>query len=67
MIEDARNIRRVAEPAAIDEVLKAASCAYVSFDEWRRIDAAEIERGKQANRPRVKYIDVDEMRRAVNG
>jgi ferredoxin--NADP+ reductase len=67
MIEDARNIRRVAVPAAIEEVLKAASCKHVSFDEWRRIDAAEIERGKQANRPRVKYIDVDEMRRAVNG
>lgn len=48
--------------AEIEEMLKEAACEYVSFDEWRKIDAAEVERGKAQNRPRVKFIDINDMR-----
>ncbi|MCC7509955.1 MAG: FAD-dependent oxidoreductase [Planctomycetes bacterium] len=62
MLEDVKNVRRVEAGRDIMELLKAAGCAYVSFDEWQQINAREIERGKAANRPRVKYISLEEMR-----
>ncbi|KAK9830361.1 hypothetical protein WJX72_011281 [[Myrmecia] bisecta] len=33
----------------------------VSFADWQKIDAAEVERGKAVGKPREKFTDVDEM------
>jgi hypothetical protein len=33
----------------------------VGYDDWRRIDAAEIERGAALGKPREKFVSVDEM------
>jgi ferredoxin--NADP+ reductase len=63
LLEDVKSVRRVDEPnKPIEDLLKSASCEFVTFDEWQKINAAEIERGKPGNRPRVKFLDVNEMR-----
>ncbi len=33
----------------------------ISYDDWRRIDAAEMERGKPKGKPREKYTRISEM------
>lgn len=69
MLKDIPHLRRVGVDVrpdkGIEEVLRDAGCKYVTFEEWQEIDALEIERGKAGNRPRSKFIDIDEMRRAV--
>ena len=40
---------------------------YFSFDDWRKLDAYEVNRGKQAGRPRVKLTSVAEMLAVRNG
>ncbi len=67
MLEDVKNVRRVESGKPIEELLSASKCEYVSFDEWQKINAAEIERGQAGNRPRIKFLDVQEMRRALGG
>jgi ferredoxin--NADP+ reductase len=37
----------------------------VDYDTWKKIDAAEIDRGKAEGKPRVKFVNVDEMLAAV--
>lgn len=34
---------------------------FVSYDDWCKIDAAEIERGNDFGKPREKFVDVTEM------
>lgn len=34
---------------------------YVTFDDWKIIDAAEVERGKRREAPRVKFSQIPEM------
>ncbi len=69
MLEDVPHIRRAGVDSQpdkkLEELLEGSGCEHVTFDEWKQIDALEIERGKTGNRPRVKFIDVDEMRRAM--
>jgi hypothetical protein len=33
----------------------------VGYDDWRRIDAAEVERGAPIGKPREKFTSVEEM------
>ncbi|MDT8436563.1 MAG: FAD-dependent oxidoreductase [Gemmatimonadota bacterium] len=55
----------VRDPAALEDFL-AARCPYrVTFEDWRRIDAAETERGAREGRPRVKFVRVEEMLRVL--
>lgn len=69
MLEDVPHIRRAGVDSQpdkkLEELLEGCGCEHVTFDEWKQIDALEIERGKPHNRPRVKFIDVDEMRSAM--
>ena len=50
-----------ANPAAVLDLVRERQPDYVSFADWRRIDAAETERGKAQGRPRVKFATVEEM------
>ena len=43
------------------ELLAAKGVRVVTFDDWRRIDAAEVERGKARGKPREKFPTLDEM------
>jgi hypothetical protein len=37
----------------------------VSWADWLRLDALEVERGRAAGRPRVKFTRVEEMLAAL--
>jgi len=49
------------DPAAVDALVRARQPDAVTYDDWRRVDAEEVARGKPAGRPRVKCITVDEV------
>ncbi|MBZ0136996.1 MAG: FAD-dependent oxidoreductase [Planctomycetes bacterium] len=62
MLEDVKNLRRVGQPQDVAEFLKTRDCTPVLFDEWQKFNIAEIERGKPAGRPRVKFNTIEEAR-----
>lgn len=49
------------EPEAIERLLAEKGVRFVSFEDWQRIDQAEVGRGEPHGRPRVKFVRVDEM------
>jgi len=53
------------DPQAVVDLLAERGVRYVSADEWRRIDSAEVERGKQAGKPRTKFVHADDMIKAL--
>lgn len=63
ILDDLPNLQPCANPDrnAVVEFLKKKNVRVVSFDDWKKIDAAEIERGKAAGKPREKFITVEEM------
>jgi len=57
----------VPDSRAFLELLRARGNRSVSFDDWRRIDGAEIARGKPAGKPREKFATVPEMLTLLDG
>jgi len=49
------------DTGALVEALGLRGVRIVSWQDWRRIDAAEIERGKAKGKPREKFVTIDEM------
>jgi ferredoxin--NADP+ reductase len=49
------------DPAAVNALLERKGVRWVSFADWKRIDAAEVARGQPQGRPRVKFTAVDAM------
>jgi ferredoxin/flavodoxin---NADP+ reductase len=64
MLEDVKSLRRVDTAGDVADVLKHCGCTPVMFPEWQKMNAAEIDRGKAGNRPRVKFLTADEARRS---
>jgi len=58
-----------ASPAigSVETRLAQRGVDFLTYDDWRSIDAAEIARGKPQGRPRVKFIGRDEFRAALRG
>lgn len=48
-------------PEAIENLLAERKANFVSFSGWQKIDHAEVVRGRPHERPRVKFVKVDEM------
>jgi ferredoxin--NADP+ reductase len=46
---------------AVRELLRSRGVRVVSYDDWRKIDAAEVARGEKVGKPREKFVRVDEM------
>ncbi len=46
---------------AVLKFLKSKNIKVVDFEAWKKIDAAEMERGKALGKPREKFVKVDEM------
>ncbi|MBI4386373.1 MAG: NADP oxidoreductase [Elusimicrobia bacterium] len=72
MVEDAKTGRvrsqaAAADPAAIPQLLKSKNVRYVTFQDWKRLDALELARGKTLGKIRDKFTRVDEMLAALNG
>jgi ferredoxin--NADP+ reductase len=49
------------EPAAVQTYLSSKGVRTVNFQDWMRIDAAEVERGKAKGKPREKFTRIEEM------
>lgn len=53
-------------PEAAAQQLRERQPAYVSFEDWLRLDTLEVEQGKAAGRPRVKFTRVADMFSALD-
>jgi len=47
--------------AAIFTTLESKNIRHLNYDDWKKIDAEEIERGEPKGKPREKYTYIDEM------
>ena len=47
--------------AAADALVRSRQPHVLSYDDWRELDRLEIERGRAAGRPRVKFTRLDEI------
>lgn len=63
VLADAPGLPPCEEPSrdAVLGLLRARGVRVVSYDDWRRIDAAEVARGGPAGKPREKFVRVEEM------
>ena len=64
MIEDLPALVAAPKPP-IDELLAARELHPVDFAGWKRLEQLEVERGRAAGRPRVKFARIEEMRAAL--
>ncbi len=53
-------------PAVAQQQIREQQPLYISFEDWQRLDAIEIEQGKIEGRPRVKFTRVADMLSALN-
>jgi ferredoxin--NADP+ reductase len=69
MVEDLGRDRLLApsepESGAVLALVRQRQPQYVSWTDWRRLDALEVARGRGSGRPRVKFIRVEEMLAAL--
>jgi ferredoxin--NADP+ reductase len=63
LVADLPALARCAEPSreSLLAFLRSRGIRVVSYEDWRRIDAAEVERGTAIGKPREKFLSVDEM------
>jgi ferredoxin--NADP+ reductase len=63
LLDDAAALPRCKEPKreAVLALLTSRGVRVVSYDDWRRIDAAEVKRGAPQGKPREKFVTVEEM------
>lgn len=63
IVEDLPHLLPCPTPSTrrVRELLESRGVRFVTFEEWRRIDEAEIERGKAKGKPREKFTSVEEM------
>jgi len=67
LLEDLDNLNPCEIPSSEEMVkfLKEREVRIVTFEDWKRIDAAEIERGVKLGKPRDKFVRVTGMLSAV--
>jgi len=63
LLEDLPNLNPCSIPSTDKLItwLKDKGVRVVSFSDWKKIDAAEMERGKPIGKPREKFVKVEEM------
>lgn len=63
MIADGAGLetRALPEREAIDLLLRQRGVQIVSFNDWKRLDEVEVERGERRGAPRDKVVDVEAM------
>lgn len=52
--------------AVAEQRIRERQPLYVSFEDWQRLDAIEVEQGETEGRPRVKFTRVVDMLSALN-
>ena len=50
----------------LEQFLFEKQPAFFSYQHWERLDAAEISKGEHQSRPRVKFTDIDSMKKAAH-
>lgn len=53
--------RDIGDRESLDAILEARGADPVDWSAWRAIDAAERRQGRQLERPRVKFVSVEEL------
>ncbi len=53
-------------PEVAEQRIREQRPLYVSFEDWLRLDALEVEQGKSEGRPRVKFTRVEDMLSALD-
>jgi ferredoxin--NADP+ reductase len=63
LLEDLPSLGTTAKPGAdgLEDVFKQRGVRVVSYADWQKIDAAEIQRGEPVGKPREKFTRVKEM------
>ncbi|MEE9139350.1 MAG: FAD-dependent oxidoreductase [Alphaproteobacteria bacterium] len=63
LLEDLPSLDQAAKPGAeaLLPLLAERGVRAVSYDDWLKIDAAEVERGAPKGKPREKFTEVNEM------
>jgi len=66
MLADAKTLALPASPfdpapGAVDALLRAKGAVAISFADWKRLDQAEVARGKPLGKPREKFTTVAQM------
>ncbi len=64
ILEDLQILDTGTEKSGADglcNLLHSRNVRYVSYEDWKKIDQSEIDRGKSKNKPREKYTYVSEM------
>ena len=64
LMDDLHTLDATTEKSGADGVcnlLQTRNVRYVSFEEWKKIDQSEIDRGQPKNKPREKYTYIREM------
>ena len=56
-----------ADDGALLQLLRARGVQVVNYEDWMKIDAAEIARGSKVGKPREKFVDRGEMLSAIGG
>ncbi|NOZ51304.1 MAG: FAD-dependent oxidoreductase [Chloroflexi bacterium] len=55
-----------ADPLAFTSFLHDRQLRYVTWEEWKLLDAAEVAAGERRGRPRVKFVTVPDMLAAID-
>ncbi len=70
MVEDLRGGKVLApahpDPEKALAMIRGRQPRFVSYDDWRRIDELELQRGAAEGRPRVKFTSVEEILTALD-
>jgi ferredoxin--NADP+ reductase len=67
MLEDLEGgaVPRPPEPSAeaVERLLRERVPCLITFDDWKKLDAMESERGKQGGRPRIKMDEAEMLKK----
>jgi ferredoxin--NADP+ reductase len=71
MIEDLATLPGIPDanrdPAKIEALLHARKPDFITYADWKKLDAHELARGAEQGRPRVKVTRVDDMLAVIKG
>ena len=54
-------------PAGFEALVRARAPRFVSFADWRKLDALEVASGTKLGRPRLKFTSIEDMLAALRG
>ena len=53
------------QPQAVERLLSSRNIVYLTFADWKKLDALETENGKMAGKVRDKFVSLSDMLKAV--